>query len=55
MAISVTPAEFPKEIERRFKGIPKEIWKALNEAAHEGGRILAVRTPRNTGATAARW
>ncbi len=55
MAIRLTPEEFPPEIRRRFRSLPGVIQRGIRAGTKEGERILAVRTPRATGTTAARW
>lgn len=55
MAIRISPADFPREIEARLLGTPGAIIRGLNRGAMEGQRILVQRTPRATGSTAARW
>jgi hypothetical protein len=55
VGIRIRPEELAAELRARIKGTPEVIAKSLHRAALHGQRILAVRTPRATGTTAARW
>lgn len=55
MSIRVHPDDLANELLARFARMPEVIIDGLNEAANEGVAILARRTPRATGSTAAQW
>jgi len=55
VGLRIRPQDLTKELRARFRKMPGVIKDGSHLGALEGQRILAVRTPRYTGATAANW
>jgi len=55
VSIKIHPKDFPAEIAARFRETPKTIIRGMNDGAAFGQALLAHRTPRATGETAALW